>query len=52
MTFLLNLAKGLSAAYRIILFTWLIYCLAAQFKHRRKILERRDYETRYPRRLH
>lgn len=52
MRFLLNLAKGLSAAYRIILFTWLIYCLAIQFQHRREILKRREFETRYPRRLH
>jgi hypothetical protein len=52
MRFLLNVASGLNAVYRTILFTWLIYCLVQQFKYRREIIKRRHGETRYPRRLH
>lgn len=44
MKLLFAVARGLSAAYRIALFTWLLYCLAIQFKHRREIVKRRGYD--------
>lgn len=44
MNLLLKLASALNAVYRIALFTWLLYCLVIQFKHRREIAERRGFE--------
>lgn len=44
MTFLLRLARGLNAAYRIAFVVWLFYCLIIQIKHRREIIRRRGGE--------
>ena len=52
MKLLLSVAGALNAVYRTFLFIWLIYCIYQQFKHRREIMERRQFDTKYPRRLH
>jgi hypothetical protein len=39
MKHLFAVARGLSAVYKIMLFSWLIYLLSMQFKYRREIVQ-------------
>lgn len=45
MKYLLSAARGLSAVYKVMLYSWLIYCIVMQVKHRRQVLQNRNFEA-------
>ncbi len=49
MKYLYSIARGLNAAYRILLLSWLLYTLSMQFKHRQDIMKKRGYDSLPPR---
>lgn len=52
MKLLFVVANAFSAAYRIILYSWLISVLIHQFKHRKEVLQRTPTINEPPKRLH
>lgn len=52
MKLLFGVANALSAAYKIVLYSWLITVLVHQFKHRKEVLQRHPTINEPPKRLH